>query len=140
MRLIERPQSLTGTASAKTPRLLLIDDDPGFHTLLEDELTLLGYQIDSALEGARGIEMAEQVRPDAIILDLMMPGMSGFEVAEVLKERATTARIPILVLTSKDLTAEDRDLLQSKIAALVPKGTSAKTRLIAAIQQLERRT
>ena len=71
-----------------------------------------------------------------IILDLMMPGMSGFEVAGLLKDHPSTARIPILVLTSKEISADDRRELQSKVAACVQKGKSARDQLVAEIRRL----
>ncbi len=72
-----------------------------------------------------------------IILDLMMPGMSGFELAEKLRQRETTARIPIVVLTAKDLTEADRERLRHGVSGLVMKGSSAGTRLIRAIRLLD---
>ena len=74
-----------------------------------------------------------------IILDLMMPGMSGFEVAGMLKDHPRTANIPILVLTSKDLTNEDRRALQSKVTSFVQKGHSAREQLVREIRRLEQR-
>ena len=74
-----------------------------------------------------------------IILDLMMPGMSGFEVAESLKDDPATANIPILVLTSKDLSAADRRDLQTKVTSVVPKGKSARDQLLREIKRLQQR-
>ncbi|HWS71723.1 MAG TPA: response regulator [Thermoanaerobaculia bacterium] len=71
-----------------------------------------------------------------IILDLAMPGMSGFQVAESLRQRESTSRIPILVFTAKDLSADDRAQLRTGVSAIVPKGTSAGLRLIRALQNL----
>ncbi len=69
----------------------------------------------------------------------MMPGMSGFEVAGLLKHHPSTARIPILVLTSKEISADDRRELQSKVAACVQKGKSARDdQLVAEIRRLRR--
>jgi len=79
------------------------------------------------------------VHPDLIILDLMMPGMSGFEVATGLKDNPLTANIPILVLTSKDLTNSDRSELQSKVTSFVQKGKSAREQLVREIRRLEQR-
>ena len=90
------------------------------------------------MSGEDGIALARADLPDVIVLDLVMPGMSGFEVAEKLKLDELTVNIPILVMTSKDLTSTDRSQLHSKIAALVPKGRHPASRLITAIQQLGR--
>ena len=128
---------VTHRSIPRNARLLLIDDDVSVHGLLEQELTARGYELEKAFSGQEGLERAEAGQPDVIILDLMMPGMSGFEVAELLRQRERTARIPILVLTAKELTVADRDQLRSGINGLVMKGSSASTRLIRAIQSLD---
>ena len=134
-RLLNRVRQLTTSDQSKT-RLLLIDDDTSLHELLDDELTRLGYTIESAFNGETGFAAAKANAPDVIILDLMMPGMSGFEVAGLLKDHPSTARIPILVLTSKEISADDRRELQSKVAACVQKGKSARDQLVAEIRRL----
>jgi signal transduction histidine kinase/DNA-binding response OmpR family regulator len=138
-RLLSRVRQLTTSDQSKT-RLLLIDDDTSLHELLDDELTRLGYTIESAFNGETGFAAAKANAPDVIILDLMMPGMSGFEVAGLLKDHPSTARIPILVLTSKEISADDRRELQSKVAACVQKGTSARDQLVAEIRRLRSAT
>jgi CheY-like chemotaxis protein len=105
--------------------------------MLEQELTREGYVLERATSGAEALERAEKLRPDVIILDLMMPGMSGFEIAEALRLRETTSRIPIVVLTAKELTAEDRERLRHQVSGLVMKGSAASARLIRAIRSLE---
>lgn len=136
-RLIDRIQQFTSGRLVRQRRLLLIDDDPAFQTLLEEEVQALGYQMRTARGGEEGVQLALTDSPDVIILDLLMPDLSGFRVADMLKADPRTAQIPILVMTSKDITDDDRKLLQSKIAAIVPKGHAAGARLITAIQQLE---
>jgi signal transduction histidine kinase/DNA-binding response OmpR family regulator/ligand-binding sensor domain-containing protein len=127
------------TSAPKRPRLLLIDDDVSVHDMLEAELTKQGYQIEKAFTGAEGLEKAAKHVPDVIILDLAMPGMSGFEVAAHLKESEVTARIPILAFTAKELTELDRDHLRGGFAAVVAKGSSSGKRLIQAIHALDTR-
>jgi signal transduction histidine kinase/CheY-like chemotaxis protein len=136
-RLLHRVRQLTSMDHAAT-RLLLIDDDTSLHELLDDQLTRLGYTIESAFSGESGFAAAKANSPDVIILDLMMPGMSGYEVASLLKDNASTARIPILVLTSKEISADDRRELRTKVAACVQKGTSAGDQLVAEIRRLRR--
>jgi CheY-like chemotaxis protein len=137
-RLLERIRKLT-SGRAPRARLLLIDDDAAVHALLEEELASLGYTIESAFTGESGVRAAREAAPDLIILDLMMPGMSGFEVAGALKEDAATANIPILVLTSKEISADDRRELQSKVTTFVQKGKSAREQLVREIRRLEQR-
>jgi len=76
--------------------------------------------------------------PDVIVLDLAMPEISGFQVAALLRQRDATSRIPIVVLTAKDISAADRERLR-EVSGLVMKGDDAGRRLIAAIQALDAR-
>ena len=139
-RLMRRLREITvRTAAPKRPRLLLIDDDVSVHDMLEAELTKQGYQVEKAFSGAEGLEKAETGAPDVIILDLAMPGMSGFEVATMLKQNDATSGIPILAFTAKELTTADRDQLRSGFQAVVAKGASAGKRLIHAIHALDAR-
>ncbi len=136
-RLLDRLARIVPSVPSRSPRLLLIDDDAGAHELLDDLLSPLGYRVEHAASGAEGIEMASRGSPSLILLDLMMEGMDGFEVATRLKAEPGTERLPILVFTAKDLTAEERLLLSGKINALVPKGRDmSPSRLVAAVQDL----
>jgi signal transduction histidine kinase/DNA-binding response OmpR family regulator/ligand-binding sensor domain-containing protein len=127
------------TSAPKRPHLLLIDDDVSIHDMLEAELTKQGYLIEKAFTGAEGLEKAARSLPDVIILDLAMPGMSGFDVAAHLKQNDVTARIPILAFTAKELTEADREQLKGGFIAVVAKGSSAGKRLIQAIHALDTR-
>jgi signal transduction histidine kinase/CheY-like chemotaxis protein len=134
--LLDRLRQITEPLHQHRPRLLLIDDDASVHTLFDEELSALGYTIHNAYSGEEGLRAACDHCPDVIILDLMMPGMSGFEVADSLKENPLTANIPILVLTSKDLTNDDRRELQSKVTSFVQKGKSAREQLVREIRRI----
>ena len=139
-RLLRRIADITGRAGLpRNARLLLIDDDLSVQHLIEQELANEGYVLDTVTSGAEALERAERVRPDVIILDLMMPGMNGFELAERLRQRESTSGIPILVLTAKDLTADDRERLRHGVSGLVMKGSAAGARLIRAIRSLDTR-
>jgi len=139
-RLLERLREIRKRpGNGSEPRLLIIDDDATVHDLLREELTALGYSIATALSGEEGVESAIAQKPDVIILDLMMPGMSGFEVAASLNDDPRTAKIPILVLTSKDVTSEERQLLQSKVTGFVRKGMSARDQLVREIRRVTER-
>jgi signal transduction histidine kinase/DNA-binding response OmpR family regulator len=134
-RFVERVCELTSARGAK-PRVLVIDDDASIHASLGDELARLGYIVESAFSGADGVNAAGENTPDVVILDLMMPGMSGFEVAGALKANAATANVPILVLTAKEISADDRKALQSQVASFVRKGVSAREQLVREIRRL----
>jgi DNA-binding response OmpR family regulator/two-component sensor histidine kinase len=134
-RLLDRVRALASHGDVR-PRLLLIDDDAAVHQLLDAELSTAGFAIESAFTGEQGLLAARENAPDLIILDLMMPGMSGFEVADSLKEDPLTANIPILVLTSKEISAEERRDLQSKVTSFVQKGKSARAQLLREIRRI----
>ncbi len=143
-RLLSRlAEILPGKSRAKS--ILVVDDDAQVHELLSATLAPLGYETRHALSGAEGLAKAQEKVPDAIVLDLMMDGMDGFEVAERLRANEKTADIPILVLTARDLSRDDRERLSGKINALIRKGEReshddvAKTRLVSALESLLKR-
>lgn len=78
--------------------VLLIDDDPTLRELLSNQLRMAGYQALIAANGASGLHLAAEARPDLIVLDVMMPGMSGWDVCEQLRKQSN---VPIIMLTAK---------------------------------------
>jgi CheY-like chemotaxis protein len=89
-------------------RVLVVDDEPDVLLLCRLNLQQRGHEMLEASEGPSALELARERRPDVIVLDLMLPGMNGFEVLETLRRDEATAGIPVLVLTAKSLRA-DRD-------------------------------
>lgn len=83
-------------------KILLIDDHATVRSLIETMLALRGYQVLHALDGKIGLELARQERPDLILLDVMMPGLDGFEVCRRLKADQATATIPVIFLSAQD--------------------------------------
>jgi len=81
------------------PLLLVVDDEAGILRLMKLELTAQGFRVVTASDGEKAITMAEEHRPDAILLDVMMPGLSGLEVMRKLRERSN---VPIVLVTAKD--------------------------------------
>lgn len=88
-------------------KVLLIDDDASFRKAVGDVLALEGYTILQAPSGMAGIMAAQKEMPDLVILDLIMPGMKGLEVCQVLKQDIQTARLPIIILTGNDKEGQD---------------------------------
>jgi signal transduction histidine kinase/DNA-binding response OmpR family regulator len=136
-RLLTRLREITKLRAGDRakPRLLVIDDDDSVHSLLDEDFGA-AFTIEKAYSGEDGLRVAEESEPDVIILDLMMPGMSGFEVAGSLKDNPRTANIPILILTSKEISNADREFLHNKAASLVQKGTSAREQLLREIRRV----
>jgi len=85
----------------ETPKkILVVDDQPENVHLLSDRLRKVGYDIESAYNGPTGIEKAVATCPDLILLDVMMPGMSGFEVCKSLSQKDETRDIPVILVTA----------------------------------------
>jgi len=114
-----RPECATGHGST----VLVIEDDPLTLATLEAALQRKGYRALRASSGKEGVAMAQRDAPDLIVLDLMMPDMTGFDVAERLVNESGAAQVPILVLTSMDLSAADRARLEGKVWRIAGKGS-----------------
>lgn len=81
-------------------RVLVIDDDSAINELIKINLELAGYKVFQALDGIKGFALAKQELPNAIILDVMMPEVDGFTVAQRIRQNPSTKNIPILMLTA----------------------------------------
>jgi DNA-binding response OmpR family regulator len=101
--------------------LLVIDDDPKAVQLLNNYLTPAGFKVLSAFGGCEGIEMAQRQLPDLIVLDLMMPEVSGFDVVDALKRDLRTAAIPIIILTAQSISAKERAMLGTDVQQVMEK-------------------
>jgi PAS domain S-box-containing protein len=111
------------TVSGGGNTVLVIEDDPLTLSTLENALLCKGYRALRASNGIEGVEMAQRNSPDLIVLDLVMPGMNGFDVAERLRNGTAAANVPILVLTSMDLSAANRARLAGKVWRIEGKGS-----------------
>jgi CheY-like chemotaxis protein len=80
--------------------ILVVDDDPEIVSMLSTRLTARGYKVSSAGDGHRALELAKRERPDIVLLDVMMPGKSGWEVARALKQDPITQSIKIVMVTA----------------------------------------
>ncbi|MBI5213813.1 MAG: response regulator [Nitrospirae bacterium] len=117
--------------------ILCIDDHVEVLELLTSILEPSGYNVISADSGKKGIEKALTYKPDLIILDLMMPEVDGFEVTQTLKSNSLTMDIPILILTAKDLTVDDRLRLAGRVETFMQKSHFTKEDLLLQIRDLE---
>jgi signal transduction histidine kinase/DNA-binding response OmpR family regulator len=115
--------------------ILVIDDDAGAVELLATQLRQRDYVVLRALGGREGIELARRFRPNLIALDLEMPDVNGFDVVEALKDDPSTAHIPIVVVTAKDLAASDREQLNGHILEIVGKSDFNHGRFIGEVQR-----
>jgi threonine synthase len=108
----------------RVQRVAIIEDDPDARRLLRRVLQARGeYQIFEAEGGREGIELVRHHRPDLVLLDLMMPGVDGFEVLETIRADQALANTRIIVITAKTLTASERRRLSGQIELLLQKGS-----------------
>jgi CheY-like chemotaxis protein len=112
------------TGSKAAPTVLVVGDEPPTVELLTDMLGSQGYRVLSAPDGRRGIEVARAERPDLIVLDLLMPETTGFEVVRELRMHPESRGIPILIFTVKDLSPEEHERLRGCVQAIVTKGAT----------------
>lgn len=114
---------------------LVVDDDPKALQMVTMQLENFGYKTLVAFGGAEGINTARSKHPDFIVLDLMMPEVNGLEVVEALKSDVETASIPILILTAKQITPEDRARLEGSVKQILEKSEFNHGRFIGEIRR-----
>jgi PAS domain S-box-containing protein len=133
---LDRVHILPRSAKQK-PSVLVIDDDRAATDLIQVILENEGYQVFKAFQGREGVEMATRERPDLIILDLIMPETSGFNVAYQLKQIPATRDIPIIILTSMEIDEETHEQLGSYVSGLMNKAAFTKKDLLREIGNIE---
>lgn len=85
---------------AKSAKILVVDDDPEIVAMLNTRLSKRGYTVSTAYDGNKAIETAKRELPDIVLLDVMMPGKSGWEVARALKQDPVTANVKIVMVSA----------------------------------------
>jgi len=112
--LLDTVERLVQIAPAPTPRtVLIVDDDESARALLATRLEREGYEVLQVGDSAKAFRMVLRVRPDAIVSDVVMPSMDGFELCAALRSRQELSGIPIILLTALDVAAPDRNLARS---------------------------
>ncbi len=119
------------------PRILVVEDNEVAALQILSVLEERGYLVTVATGGGEAIESVKHQVPDAIVLDLMMPEIDGFQVLEEIRSDERTSAVPVLVLTSKELTAEDHArLTQNNIQELIQKGSVDRGQLLKHVDEL----
>ena len=121
--------------SGRTLKVLVVDDDPKAVELIAVRMLGLASTVLRAYGGREAIETARRERPDLIVLDLMMPDVTGFEVVEELNGDPATAQIPILVVTAKAIAAEDRARLAGSVTTIMQKAGFDRDRFSAEVRR-----
>ena len=136
LQAIERVHILPKTEH-HIPSVLVIDDDRAATDLIQVILENEGYRVLKAFQGKDGVEVAAREHPDLIILDIIMPEMSGFSVAYQLKHIPATRSIPIIVLTSMEIDEDTQTQLGTYVAGLMSKSSFTKRDLLREITNIE---
>jgi CheY-like chemotaxis protein len=109
---------------------LVVDDEPDARDMLRRSLESHGWSVTEAANGRLAIEKLQERRPSVILLDLMMPEMNGFQFVEELRKNADWRDIPVVVVTAKDLTPEERLLLENQVGIVLHKGAYQSEELL----------
>jgi len=136
VQLIEAVRKAVVELGKEKITVLVVDDEPQTVELLTDELQAEGFNVLQAYGGQQGIDLVIEKHPDVIILDLMMPEVSGFDVVQQLRAHSEAMEIPILIFTAKDLTEEDRQKLEGHVKMIASKSGSGKEDLLRELERL----
>jgi PAS domain S-box-containing protein len=124
------------TASTNGGRILVVEDDPSLRELERRTLESAGWLVTEAQNGRVALQRINEAIPDLILLDLIMPELDGFEVLEVLKANPVWRDIPVVVITARELSPEERAVLVSKVERIVQKGNYSLESLAADVSSL----
>jgi len=122
-------------ADGGRPLVLAIDDDPVVATVLRAVLAPAGFRLMSSPLGREGIELARREQPALVIVDLLLPDISGFEVVESLRADPRTQAVPVIALTAANLSAADRSRLENRVSSLAQKGDFTRESVLLAVQR-----
>jgi PAS domain S-box-containing protein len=136
-RLIDTVKRFRSSDSAS---VLLVEDDEATRQVIRRTLTKEGWTVAEAENGKVGLERLQQQRPGVILLDLMMPEMDGFQFLSRVSSNEEWANIPVVVLTSMDLSPEERSRLQGHVERIVEKGAYDREALLREVRKIVSRT
>jgi CheY-like chemotaxis protein len=115
---------------AKDPTVLVVEDDAVSREMLRRTVEKHGWQVEEAENGLVGLSLARRHAPAVILLDLMMPEVDGFKFVEELRQMPECRHTPVIVVTAKDLTAEDRKRLNGQVVQILQKGGYSTAELV----------
>jgi signal transduction histidine kinase/DNA-binding response OmpR family regulator len=117
-------------------RVLVVDDEAANRTWLAKTLEPEGFTVVPASGGREAIELARSMRPDFVVLDLMMPEVTGFDVVEALRADEATRDVPIMVLTASNLTDDDKRLLNGRVSQVLSRGSIGTSDIVGLLKRV----
>jgi CheY-like chemotaxis protein len=117
-------------------RALVVDDDADLRQRLRGLLEKEGWEVDEGADGREALARLAGQKPGLILLDLLMPGMDGFEFLAELQKREEGRSVPVIILTAKDLTTLDQQRLNRPIEKVLQKGSLGHEQLLAEVSAL----
>ena len=120
----ERAKKPERHENANSKRILIVEDDRLSMTLLSDFLNAHGYTVLKTSEGLEAIDLARAEQPDLILMDIRLPGISGFDVTRLLKQDDQTKTIPVIAVTAFATAGDETKALESGCAAYITKPVS----------------
>ena len=118
------------TASAPTKEtILVVDDEASIRRILETRLSMIGYNVVTACDGTEALACFQECEPDLVVLDVMMPGLDGWELLRRLKSNPRTRHLPVILATAID----DEDEIAGVIAGLMKEHFGARDRAAATL-------
>ena len=129
--------ALNRVSADRYPRVAIVDDHQHVRRLIRRILQAQGnYTLFEAEDGKSAITLIQQESPDLVILDLMMPEMDGFSVLDALRADPNTENIPVIVVTAKELTQQEKERLEGQIQSLMQKGDFMSDELLEEVRSL----
>jgi CheY-like chemotaxis protein len=116
--------------------VLVVDDDADFRELARRILEREGYTVVEAENGRAALDRLRDTTPGAILLDLMMPEMDGFDFVEAVRANSAWRSLPIVVITAKDLSSDDHERLNGYVARVLQKGALSRETLLGEVRDL----
>jgi DNA-binding response OmpR family regulator len=116
--------------------VMVVDDDPMTREMLRRILTKRGWSVTEAADGTDALSVLGRTRPAVVLLDLMMPGMDGFEVLDAMRREAAWRDIPVVIITAKDLTTEEVTWLNQRAESVFQKGAYKQSELVGTIHEM----
>jgi len=125
-----------GPNGAHKRQVLVVDDERANRDWLTEVLEPAGFGVIPAAGGREAIELARSRQPDLVLLDLMMPEVSGFDVVEALRSEESTSAMPIMILTAKDLTDADKRQLNGRVSNILQRGSTGASDLVSMLRRV----